>query len=235
MRSGVGMSHSKKVLKAAEQQRPDVTQKRRWWNILVQSKACRRLVFFDETGADTKMTRRYGWGPRSSRVVGHVPQGHWKTTTFAAALRASGVIAPLVRAAGLISLLRPLQSMQRHWYGRLKWNATMTVLNPSASMLGNRGPMSFTPTRNVRYTTPELRFSGLRTAGLRRRAARLGRVGGDVVSPVHPERGRRFRGGSACIRSRERLGTIRRPALLRLVRIRVGLHFGGDSANLFTK
>jgi transposase len=96
MRSGVGMSRSKKVLKAAEQQRPDVTQKRRWWNILVQSKACRRLVFFDETGADTKMTRRYGWGLRSSRVVGHVPQGHWKTTTFAAALRASGVIAPLV-------------------------------------------------------------------------------------------------------------------------------------------
>jgi transposase len=84
------------VLKAAEQQRPDVVQKRRWWNILVQSKACCRLVFFDETGADTKMTRRYGWGPKSSRVVDHVPQGHWKTTTFAAALRASGVIAPLV-------------------------------------------------------------------------------------------------------------------------------------------
>jgi transposase len=96
MRSSAGASRSKKVLKAAEQQRPDVAQKRRWWNILVQSKACRRLVFFDETGADTKMTRRYGWGLRSSRVIGHVPQGHWKTTTFAAALRASGVIAPLV-------------------------------------------------------------------------------------------------------------------------------------------
>lgn len=96
MRFGAGESLSKKVLKAAEQQRPDVAQKRRWWNILVQSKACRRLVFFDETGADTKMTRRYGWGPKSSRVVDHVPQGHWKTTTFAAALRANGVIAPLV-------------------------------------------------------------------------------------------------------------------------------------------
>jgi transposase len=96
MPSSGGASRSKKVLKAAEQQRPDVTQKRRWWNLLVQSKACRRLVFFDETGADTKMTRRYGWGPRSSRVVSHVPQGHWKTTTFAAALRASGVTAPLV-------------------------------------------------------------------------------------------------------------------------------------------
>jgi len=96
MRSSDGASRSKKVLKAAEQQRPDVAQKRRWWNILVQSKACRHLVFFDETGADTKMTRRYGWVLRSSRVIGHVPQGHWKTTTFAAALRASGVTAPLV-------------------------------------------------------------------------------------------------------------------------------------------
>ena len=96
MHCSAGESLLKKVLKAAEQQRPDVAQKRRWWNILVQSKACRRLVFFDETGADTKMTRRYGWGAKSSRVVDHVPQGHWKTTTFAAALRASGVIAPLV-------------------------------------------------------------------------------------------------------------------------------------------
>jgi transposase len=96
MRSNAGASRSKKVLKAAEQQRPDVARKRRWWEILVQSKPCGGLVFFDETGADTRMIRRYGWGLRSSRVIDHVPQGHWKTTTFAAALRASGVIAPLV-------------------------------------------------------------------------------------------------------------------------------------------
>lgn len=42
------------------------------------------------------MTRRYGWGPKSSRVIGDVPHGHWKTTTFVAGLRASGFIAPLV-------------------------------------------------------------------------------------------------------------------------------------------
>ena len=54
------------------------------------------LVFLDETGANTKMIRRYGWGPRSSRIVDDVPHGHWKTTTFVAALRASGFTAPLV-------------------------------------------------------------------------------------------------------------------------------------------
>lgn len=56
----------------------------------------RRLVFLDETGADTKMTRRFGRTWRGHRLVDHVPQGHWKTTTFVAALRASGFTAPLV-------------------------------------------------------------------------------------------------------------------------------------------
>jgi transposase len=42
------------------------------------------------------MTRRYGRAPRGERLVGAVPQGHWKTTTFVAALRANGLTAPLV-------------------------------------------------------------------------------------------------------------------------------------------
>jgi transposase len=55
-----------------------------------------RLVFLDETWATTHMTRRYGWGPTADRVVGRVPHGHWKTTTFVAALRADGLTAPMV-------------------------------------------------------------------------------------------------------------------------------------------
>ncbi len=42
------------------------------------------------------MTRRYGWGPRSERVVGAAPFGHGKTTTFLAAFRLDGLFAPLV-------------------------------------------------------------------------------------------------------------------------------------------
>lgn len=56
----------------------------------------RRLVFIDETGASTKMTRRYGRARRGQRVVGKVPHGHWMTTTFVAALRHDGLTAPLV-------------------------------------------------------------------------------------------------------------------------------------------
>jgi transposase len=55
-----------------------------------------RFVFLDETGASTNMTRRYGWGPRSERLVDATPWGHWSTTTFVAGLRASGIVAPWV-------------------------------------------------------------------------------------------------------------------------------------------
>ena len=55
-----------------------------------------KLVFIDETGATTDMARVYGRGPVGERVIGKVPYGHWKTTTFVAGLRADQVIAPFV-------------------------------------------------------------------------------------------------------------------------------------------
>lgn len=56
----------------------------------------RRLAFIDETSASTNMTRRYGRGPRGERLVCKVPHGHWKTSTFVAALRHNRVTAPLL-------------------------------------------------------------------------------------------------------------------------------------------
>jgi transposase len=55
-----------------------------------------RFVFLDETGLTTKMTRLYGRSRRGERLVGAVPHGHWRTTTFIAGLRQNGIIAPLV-------------------------------------------------------------------------------------------------------------------------------------------
>jgi transposase len=55
-----------------------------------------RFVFLDETGATTKMVSLYGWAPRGERLVDAAPFGHWKTTTFVAGLRASGLVAPFV-------------------------------------------------------------------------------------------------------------------------------------------
>jgi transposase len=55
-----------------------------------------QLVFIDETWATTAMARRYGRAPRGARVVAALPHGHWKTTTFLAALRHDRITAPCV-------------------------------------------------------------------------------------------------------------------------------------------
>ena len=47
------------------------------------------------------MTRLYGWGPTSQRVLDFVPHGHWQTTTFVAAFRRDGLFAPMVVAGAL--------------------------------------------------------------------------------------------------------------------------------------
>ena len=55
-----------------------------------------RLVFIDETGATTKMARLRGRSARGERCRASIPHGHWKTTTFTAGLRRSGLMAPMV-------------------------------------------------------------------------------------------------------------------------------------------
>ena len=42
------------------------------------------------------MTRLYGRAPRGRRLFAKAPFGHWKTTTFVAALRRDGLGAPMV-------------------------------------------------------------------------------------------------------------------------------------------
>jgi transposase len=73
-----------------------VRRQRQEWRAAVPRLDPRRLVFVDETWASTNMSRRYGRSPRGRRLVMPVPHGHWKTTTFVAALTAGGMIAPTV-------------------------------------------------------------------------------------------------------------------------------------------
>jgi putative transposase len=52
-------------------------------------------VFIDETWTKTNMTRLYGWAKRGKRLIDKTtPHGHWKTTTFVAALRNDRIDAP---------------------------------------------------------------------------------------------------------------------------------------------
>ena len=81
---------------ASEQERPDVAAARAAWRLAQPGLDPSRLVFIDETGTSTNMTRLRGRARRGRRVIGRVPWGHWKITTFVAALRHDGVTAPFV-------------------------------------------------------------------------------------------------------------------------------------------
>ena len=85
----------KKTAHTAEQQRPDVLRRRQAWVDAKINLELQRLVFIDETGASTKMARRYGRALRGERCRAAVPHGHWKTTTFVGALRLEGMTAPM--------------------------------------------------------------------------------------------------------------------------------------------
>lgn len=58
--------------------------------------AHRRLLFIDESGAKTNMTRLYGRALRGQRVYDSVPNGRWETTTMIAAIGCNGAQAPWV-------------------------------------------------------------------------------------------------------------------------------------------
>jgi transposase len=86
----------KKSLRAAEQDRADIAQARDEWRAGQPDLNPENLVFIDETGAKTNLTRLYGRAPRGQRLVAPVPHGHWMTTTFVAALRHDEITAPCV-------------------------------------------------------------------------------------------------------------------------------------------
>jgi transposase len=73
-----------------------VASARRAWRAAQPDLDPARLVFIDETGASTKLSRLHGRSRRGTRCIASIPHGHWKTTTFVGALRQSGMTAPMV-------------------------------------------------------------------------------------------------------------------------------------------
>ena len=90
------MSSQKKSLRAAEQDRPEVKAQRNTWRQKAAGLDVHRLVFLDESGAKTNMTRLYGRSFDGQRVVDATPHDHWCTTTMLAAMRIDGSTAPMV-------------------------------------------------------------------------------------------------------------------------------------------
>jgi transposase len=88
------LTRKKKSLHAEQRDSPENRAKRQAFRSAIAALDPHRLVFVDETGTNTAMTRAYGRAPRGERVVGTVP-GQWTTVTLVSALRLSGVVAPL--------------------------------------------------------------------------------------------------------------------------------------------
>jgi transposase len=90
----LGLPRKKKTPRAQDQDRPDVQQQRREFCAKLAGLDPRRLVFVDESGANTAMTRTYGRAPVGQRVYTNTP-GSWESITMTCGLRLSGVTAPL--------------------------------------------------------------------------------------------------------------------------------------------
>jgi len=84
------------MIRASERNKPDVAEKRRKWKETKNNLDPQKLVFIDETATKTNMTRKYGWWLKRERLIAHVPQSHWITTTTIYALRCDRVIASYV-------------------------------------------------------------------------------------------------------------------------------------------
>ena len=89
------LTFKKKTVHASEQDRPDVHKQREEWFEGQLDLDPAKLVFIDETWASTNMAPMYGWAPKGERLRVGIPHGHWKRTTFVAALRLTGLTAPM--------------------------------------------------------------------------------------------------------------------------------------------
>jgi transposase len=92
--SRLGLPRKKKVPRAAEQGSPEVQEQRRAFCESLAGVGPERLVFVDECGANTAMTRRYGRAPAGQRVYSDAP-GHRESITLTCGMRLSGALSAL--------------------------------------------------------------------------------------------------------------------------------------------
>jgi len=71
-----------------------VAEKRARWHEQLTNEPATALVFDDESGATTKLTRLRARSPEGQRAVGRIPQGHYQTTTLVAGIGLRGPCAP---------------------------------------------------------------------------------------------------------------------------------------------
>lgn len=71
-----------------------MAEKRAHWHEQLAKEPATALVFVDESGATTKLTRLRARAPEGQRAVGRIPQGHYQTTTLVSGIGLRGPCAP---------------------------------------------------------------------------------------------------------------------------------------------
>ncbi|HEU5438420.1 MAG TPA: IS630 family transposase [Ktedonobacterales bacterium] len=88
--ASAGLDAYKRSLAASERDE----EARAAWREQVAQLDPEQLVFVDESGTHTSLTRRYGWAPHDQRATGAVPRNHGRKTTLVAALTPDGLREP---------------------------------------------------------------------------------------------------------------------------------------------
>ena len=71
-----------------------MAEKRAHWHEQLTAEPVQRLVFVDESGANTKMTRLRGRALGGRRLVARIPHGTYQTSTLISGIRLDGPCAP---------------------------------------------------------------------------------------------------------------------------------------------
>ena len=93
--SGTGPAAEKKSLHATERDSEENRRRREVFLDRLRSIAPEQLIFLDESGVSTQMTRRYARAPRGVRVHETTPEGNWKILTILGAMSLRGMIATM--------------------------------------------------------------------------------------------------------------------------------------------
>jgi len=88
-------------LHAIEQNRDDVKAARDEWQAAQLKMEIDKLVFLDESGTNTGMTRLYGRSLSNERVVDYTPDVRFEQTSILSSIRANGDMVPLVYEGAL--------------------------------------------------------------------------------------------------------------------------------------
>jgi transposase len=90
-----GLPFKKKSLHAQERDTEANRKRREEFVQALCDIAPEKLIFLDESGVSTQMTRRYARGMGGARIAQGRPQGHWKILTILGAMSTRGLLATM--------------------------------------------------------------------------------------------------------------------------------------------